>query len=62
MVSLWMGRLARIKDASGSEVANSLLKDILGRADFDIEEYDKAMAAAFDDSYYEVCRSVGIHT
>jgi hypothetical protein len=24
------------------------------KADFDLEEYDKAMAAAFDDEYYEV--------
>ena len=47
-------RLARIKVASGSEAAERLLKEILGKADFDLEEYDKAMAAAFNDEYYEV--------
>ena len=47
-------RLARIKVASGSEAAERLLKEILGKADFDLEEYDKAMAAAFDDEYYGV--------
>ena len=47
-------RLARIKIASGSEAAERLLKEILGKADFDLEEYDKAMAAAFDDEYYGV--------
>ena len=26
----------------------------MGKADFDMEEYDKAMAAAFNDDYYEV--------
>ena len=47
-------RLARIRVASGSEAAERLLKEILGKADFDLEEYDKAMAAAFDDEYYGV--------
>ncbi len=55
VTALCLGRLARVKDVSGSKTANALLKDILGKADFDMEEYDKAMAAAFDDSYYEVC-------
>ena len=35
-------------------MAERLLKEIMGKADFDMEEYDKAMAAAFDDEYYEV--------
>lgn len=35
-------------------MAERLLKEIMGKADFDMEEYDKAMAAAFDDQYYEV--------
>jgi hypothetical protein len=50
--------LARVKDVSGSKVANEMLREVLGKADFDMEEYDKAMAAAFDESYYEVggCR------
>ena len=47
-------RLERIKAASGSEIAERLLKEIMGKADFDLEEYDKAMAAAFDDEYYGV--------
>ncbi len=51
-------RLSRIKEASGSEVAERLLKDIMGKADFDMEEYDKAMAAAFDDEYYEVLQTL----
>ena len=49
-------RLSRIRDASGSEVAERLLKEIMGKADFDMEEYDKAMAAAFNEDYYEVLR------
>jgi len=39
---------------SGADVANKMLAEMLGKEDFDMEEYDKAMAAAFDDSYYEV--------
>lgn len=35
-------------------MAERLLKEIMGKADFDMEEYDRAMAAAFDDTYYEV--------
>ena len=52
-------RLARIKVASGSEAAERLLKEILGKANFDLEEYDKAMAAAFDNQYYEVRAASG---
>ncbi len=47
-------RLDRIKDASGGTVTNKMLLKMLGKQDFDMEEYDRAMAAAFDDSYYEV--------
>ena len=65
-LSLLSCRLSRIREASGSEVAERLLKEIMGTADFDIEEYDRAMAAAFDDTYYEVGASpiqpVIIHT
>ena len=50
-------RLSRIRDASGSEVAERLLKEIMGKADFDMEEYDKAMAAAFNDDYYKVLQA-----
>ncbi|KAK9908790.1 hypothetical protein WJX75_002962 [Coccomyxa subellipsoidea] len=46
-------RLQRIKDASGGAVANKMLIKMLGKEDFDMEEYDRAMAAAFDHSYYE---------
>lgn len=35
-------------------MANKMLMKVLGKDDFDMEEYDRAMAAAFDDSYYEV--------
>ena len=35
-------------------MADKLLKDILGTGDFDMDEYDKAMAATFDDEYYKV--------
>jgi hypothetical protein len=31
-----------------------MLIKLLGKEDFDMEEYDRAMAAAFDHSYYEV--------
>ncbi|CAL8460534.1 g63 [Coccomyxa elongata] len=46
-------RLDKIKDVSGGDVANKMLMKVLGKDDFDMEEYDRAMAAAFDDSYYE---------
>ena len=47
-------RLARIKEVSGNAAAERMLADVLGKADLDLDEYDKAMAAAFDDSYYQV--------
>lgn len=47
-------RLDKIKDVSGGDVANKMLMRVLGKDDFDMEEFDRAMAAAFDDSYYEV--------
>ena len=42
-------------------MANKMLMKVLGKDDFDMEEYDRAMAAAFDDSYYEV-GSFPLHT
>ena len=47
-------RLARIKEVSGNAAADRMLADVLGKPDLDLDEYDKAMAAAFDDSYYQV--------
>ena len=52
--SLCYVRLARIREVSGSQVAERMLAEVLGKGDLDLAEYDRAMEAAFGNSYYEV--------
>ena len=46
-------RLARIREVSGSDAAERMLAQVLGKADMDLDEYDRAMEAAFGDAYYQ---------
>lgn len=47
-------RLQRIKDIAGPSGQDDAALDALMKGDFDPEQYDKQMAAAFGDDYYEV--------
>jgi hypothetical protein len=44
-----------VDDEDGHPAGLANLLDELLEGDFDPEAYDKRMAAAFDDAYYEVC-------
>ena len=47
-------RLQRIKDIAGPSGQDDAALDALMNGDFDPDQYDKQMAAAFGDDYYEV--------
>lgn len=47
-------RLQRIKDIAGPSGQDDAALDALMQGDFDPEQYDKQMAAAFGDEYYGV--------
>ena len=47
-------RLQKIRDIAGASGQDDAALDALMRGDFDPEEYDKHMAAAFGDDYYQV--------
>ena len=47
-------RLQRIKDIAGPSGQDDAALDALMNGDFDPDEYDKQMAAAFGQDYYEV--------
>ena len=47
-------RLQRIKDIAGPSGQDDAALDALMKGDFDPDQYDKQMAAAFGDDYYEV--------
>ncbi len=47
-------RLQRIKDIAGPSGQDDAALDALMKGDFDPEQYDKQMAAAFGDEYYGV--------
>ena len=48
-------RLQRIKDIAGPSQQDDAALDALMTGDFDPDQYDKQMAAAFGDDYYGVC-------
>lgn len=48
-------RLQRIRDIAGPSGQDDAALDALMQGDFDPEQYDKQMAAAFGDVYYGVC-------
>lgn len=56
MVSVLLGacRLQRIKEIAGPSGQDDAALDALMEGDFDPDQYDKQMAAAFGDDYYEV--------
>ena len=47
-------RLQRIKDIAGPSGQDDAALDALMKGDFDPDQYDQQMAAAFGDDYYEV--------
>lgn len=47
-------RLSKVQRVAGSGAPQQVLLDGLVSGDFDPEEYDRQMAAAFGDKYYEV--------
>lgn len=47
-------RLQRIKEIAGPSGQDDAALDALMTGDFDPDQYDKQMAAAFGDNYYEV--------
>jgi len=50
-------RLQRIRDIAGPSGQDDAALDALMQGDFDPDQYDKQMAAAFGDEYYGVCCS-----
>ncbi len=56
VVSMLLGacRLQRIKDIAGRSGQDDAALNALVEGDFDPDQYDKQMAAAFGDDYYEV--------
>lgn len=53
-ISRFPCRLTAVKQVAGSKAPAGDLLDALLEGDWDPEEYDKKMAAAFGDDYYEV--------
>lgn len=49
-----MHRLQKIREVAGVSGQDGAALDALMRGDFDPEDYDKHMAAAFGDGYYQV--------
>ena len=47
-------RLQKIKDIAGASGQDNAALDALMKGDFDPDEYDKHMEAAFGDDYYQV--------
>jgi len=47
-------RLQRIRDIAGPSGQDDAALDALMQGDFDPDQYDKQMAAAFGDEYYGV--------
>lgn len=47
-------RMTEIQELAGLGTPSEDLLELLSKEDFNEEEYDKAMAKAFDNNYYEV--------
>lgn len=54
-----LSRLAEVQAVAGKAAPKQSLLDKLMTGDFDPEEYDKQMEAAFGDDYYEVSHPWG---
>lgn len=52
-------RLQEIQSVAGRAAPRGEVLDALMEGDFDPEEYDRRMAAAFGDEYYGAVRGVG---
>lgn len=52
-----LGRVAEVQEAAGAKADDAALARMLASGDFDAAEYDRAMAAAFNDDYYEARRA-----
>lgn len=53
-------RLQRIKEIAGPSGQDDAALNALMKGDFDPDQYDKQMAAAFGDDYYEVQLRLGL--
>ncbi len=54
-IGIWLVcRLQRIRDIAGPSGQDDAALDALMQGDFDPDQYDKQMAAAFGDEYYGV--------
>ena len=54
--------MKEIQESAGLQEPNQQFLDLLNRDDFNDEEYDKVMAQAFNDEYYEVSFCLNKHS